>query len=133
MVANRLSCWKCGESLGDIPLPLGRLAKCKSCNADLHTCRMCEFFDTTVSKKCREPIAEEVLDKKHSNFCGYLQPDPGAFSEQDRTGLSKAESELDALFGLNPEITPDNDLSAKDGNSQKLDELFGLGGKKDKY
>jgi len=120
-----LKCWKCGTPFGDIPLPLGRLAKCRSCNADLHACRMCIFFDRTVSKQCREPIAEEVMDKTRSNFCGYLQPNPGAHSVIDSSKTIAAKSELDALFGLGTDAdasSPSNTDEAK----QKLDQLFGL-------
>ena len=56
-------CWKCGADLGETPLPLGREAKCKSCRAHLHCCRICIFFEQSVSKQCTEPIAEEVKDK----------------------------------------------------------------------
>ena len=84
-MAKELNCWKCGASLKDIPLPFSRYSKCKSCKADLHVCRMCEFYDRTVSKMCREPIAEEVKNKQRANFCGYLEPSPRAYFAQART------------------------------------------------
>ena len=54
-----LVCWKCGASLDDEPLPLARTAECAVCNADLHVCRLCEWYDTAVAKACREPVAED--------------------------------------------------------------------------
>lgn len=125
MSDNNLNCWKCGEALGDIPLPLGRLAQCKACHAYLHVCRMCIFFDKTVSKQCREPVAEEVKDKTRSNFCGYLQPNPNAYIPADSGKAQAAQSELDILFGLSSGATDDSPAGT-DEAKQKLDELFGL-------
>ena len=125
MSKKNLNCWKCGAAIGDIPLPLGRLAQCKACHAFLHVCRMCIFFDKTVSKQCREPIAEEVKDKTRSNFCGYLQPNPDAFSAADTGKAQAAQSELDTLFGLAPESS-EKSPSGADEARQKLDRLFGL-------
>lgn len=128
-MAIELICWKCGESLRDIPLPLSRYAKCKSCNAELHVCRMCEFFDRTVSKMCREPVAEEVKDKQKSNFCGYLQPNPNAYTVKGGTKADTGKSELEALFGMDPGSAP-SATSDPDAAKQQLDDLFGLGNKK---
>ncbi|NIT67742.1 MAG: hypothetical protein GWM93_13850, partial [Gemmatimonadetes bacterium] len=72
-----LSCWKCGHALDDMPMPLGRRDECPACATDLHVCRMCEFYDTSVAKSCREPIAEEVTDKERANFCDYFRGRPG--------------------------------------------------------
>ncbi len=126
MATIELCCWKCGASLAETPLPLSRLAKCKSCNADLHTCRICEFFDPSVSKSCREPIAEEVQDKTRSNFCGYLQPSPKAYVSKDNSKDKAAKSELDTLFGLESDAADDAMQSAADASQQKLDQIFGL-------
>lgn len=118
------TCWKCNADLEDLLLPVPRLAKCKSCNADLHVCRMCTFYDTTVSNQCREPIAEKVNDKQRSNFCGYYQPLTGARKSAD-TGKQTAQSQLDALFGLSTG-TETKLLSPEDEAKRKLAELFGL-------
>ncbi|MFQ5659213.1 MAG: hypothetical protein ACE5GZ_02225 [Gammaproteobacteria bacterium] len=130
MADKELSCWKCGASLKDIPLPLSRLAKCKACNADLHVCMICEFYDVTVSKSCREPIAEEVKDKKRANFCGYLQPSANAYASQDPSSLKEARSELDTLFDLDSGASSNRDQSQADASKNELERLFGLNGKK---
>lgn len=128
-MAAELSCWKCGASLEDIPLPLSRYSRCKACNADLHVCRMCEFYDRTVSKMCREPIAEEVKDKQRANFCGYLQPDPDAYKTQDTAGAEGNKAELEDLFGMESGSTAGS-TSDPDAARKQLDDLFGLGDKK---
>ena len=92
-------CWKCGAPIEDLPLPLSRRAECSACHSELHVCVMCQFFDPGVSQSCREPVAEEVKDKKRANFCGYFQLKPDAFRPQDAAAARAARSELDALFG----------------------------------
>jgi ribosomal protein L40E len=118
-----LVCWKCGAPLGDIPLPLSRFAECKACHAKLHVCRMCEFYDTSVAKSCREPVAEEVKDKTRANFCDYFKARPGAYSARDDAAGRKAASELESLFGLDAGSAPASPSTADEAR-RKLDELF---------
>ena len=98
-MSNSLVCWKCGTSLATLSLPLLRLDECRSCGAQLHACKLCEFYSTSVAKHCRETIAEEVRDKERANFCDYFQPRPGAHSASSLTEAERAKSQLDALFG----------------------------------
>jgi hypothetical protein len=94
-----LVCWKCGSSLAQLSLPLLRLEECKKCGAELHVCKLCEFYSTSVAKHCREPIAEEVKDKERANFCDYFKPRPGAYSTVGVDAAAKAKADLAALFG----------------------------------
>ncbi len=116
-----LVCWKCGASLADLTLPLRRLEECRTCGAELHVCKLCEWYSVAVAKHCREPIAEEVKDKERANFCDYFKPRPGAYSKADVSASSKARDELDALFGGTkggPEPT------AAERAKAELDKLF---------
>lgn len=124
MKPEDLHCWKCGASLADILLPFARSATCKSCNADLHVCRMCKFYDATKSNACNEPLAEKVTDKKRKNFCGYFQPDKNAFTPGDTGKAGTSRRELDALFGLGSEA--EGKTAGVEDPRKKLDELFGL-------
>ena len=119
-MAPELVCWKCGGALDDEPLPLARLAECRACGAELHVCRLCEFYDVRVAKACRETVAEEVQDKQRANFCGYFTPRPGAHTIRDRGEQTAASADLEALFGDAPEPELDADAAAR-----KLDDLFG--------
>jgi hypothetical protein len=112
-----LKCWKCGVSLEDYTLPLRRIEECRSCRAELHVCRMCEFHDVSVAKHCRETIADEVKDKERANFCDYFRPadevkdkeranfcdyfrpSPSAYRPGDLSAADRARAELEALFG----------------------------------
>ncbi len=97
-MSDDLVCWRCGASLAELPQPLARLAECPACNTDLHVCRMCKFYDTHVSRQCREPIAEDVQDKQRANFCGYFQGRPDAYVPQDQDAARAARDALEALF-----------------------------------
>lgn len=94
-----LKCWKCGVSLADYTLPLRRLEECRACHAELHVCRMCEFYDVSVAKHCRETIAEEVKDKVRANFCDYFRPTASAYRPGDISAADRARADLEALFG----------------------------------
>jgi hypothetical protein len=117
-----LVCWKCGASLAELSLPLRRLDECKQCGAELHVCKLCEFYSTSVAKHCREPIAEEVKDKERANFCDYFKPRPGAYSNAGADAAAKAKAELDALFGGGKTATPEP--SAAEKAKAELEALF---------
>lgn len=100
---------------------LPRSAQCKSCHADLHVCRQCEFYDTGVAKHCRETIADEVQDKTRANFCAYLKVRANAFtSTDDKT--SAARQQLDALFGT---TSGAGAPTSADAAKSALEALFG--------
>jgi len=60
---------------------------------------MCEFYDTSKAKHCRETIADEVKDKQAANFCDYFRPTPTAYQPAVLSAAERAKAELDALFG----------------------------------
>ena len=97
-MAHTLVCWKCGASLSALSLPLRRLDVCKSCNAELHVCKMCVEYDTSYAKHCREPTAEEVSKKTEANFCDHFKPKNKAFVAKDTSEAERAKATLDALF-----------------------------------
>ena len=125
MSTTSLVCWKCGASLDGEPLPLPRLAECRVCHADLHVCRLCQFYDPGVANSCREPIADEVKDKERANFCGYFQPRPDACGEAVADPARESKTRLDALFGDTREGGPEGIVSDDERARRRLDELFG--------
>lgn len=94
-----LVCWKCGASLAELSLPLRRLEECRQCTAELHVCRLCEWYSTAVAKHCRETIAEEVKDKERANFCDYFKPKQDAYSAVSLDAAAQAKAALEAMFG----------------------------------
>ena len=123
LIPMSLVCWKCGNSLADLSLPLRRLDECKKCAAELHVCRLCEFYSVAVAKHCRETIAEEVKDKERANFCDYFKPRPDAYTAANVDAAAKAQAELDAFFGGAKQAAAEP--SAADKARVELEALFG--------
>jgi hypothetical protein len=122
-MSAQLVCWKCGASLQELSLPLSRLDECKQCRAELHACRLCEWYSTAVAKHCRETIAEEVKDKERANFCDYFKPRAGAFtSAEDAT--DRARADLVALFGSSKGELNAPEKGPADLARAQLDNLF---------
>lgn len=117
MTDHSLVCWQCGADISGLPLPLGRRSECPECHAELHVCRMCRHFDTSKAKQCREPMAEEVLNKTRANFCDWLQVKTNAYHPS--VAQSSQRKSLAALFG-----DPDDNTAQGDAKSD-LDRLFG--------
>ena len=126
-VTQTLTCWKCGAPLAEVLVPFARIAECPRCRADLHVCRMCEFFDPGVRRGCKEPVADEVSDRERANFCGYFTPVVGAGPGVEDGASQAARAELDGLFSH----PSSNSASPSDAGEAKrrLDELFGGGPK----
>ena len=124
-MSDRLSfcCWRCGELVADVLLPLSRTEMCPHCRADLHVCRQCTFYDTSKASACREPVAEHVNDKTRANFCGYLAINTALSLESDNNPEQAAA--LNDLFGLNGDSDTASPSTADQAQSA-LDELFGL-------
>jgi hypothetical protein len=83
--------------LSDLSLPLRRLDACKSCNAELHVCKLCVEYDVSYAKHCREPTAEEERNKEAANFCDHFRPKSGAYVAKDSAELARSKSALDDL------------------------------------
>ena len=116
-------CWKCGGALSDLLMPLPRHEECPHCRAQLHVCRMCVFFDTTLAQQCREPVADLVSDKQRANFCGYFQVNPDAFTASTDQAAASHQA-LDAMFGSDFSGDASEIRSDEAPAHEKLEELF---------
>lgn len=80
-----------------VPERVGRRDTCSHCDADLHVCLNCEFYDPSAYNECREPQADRVLEKDKANFCDYFSPSATARGTgEDPAAAAKAK--LDDLF-----------------------------------
>ena len=116
------TCWKCGDPLQELLMPLARHEECPHCRTQLHVCRMCVYFDTTAPQQCREPVAENVSDKQRANFCGYFQINPQACAGPSDQAADSLQ--LDALFGDGTAGEAAEDSGSEDESHQQLDQLF---------
>jgi hypothetical protein len=93
-----LRCYRCGASLAELSLPLGRLDECPQCRVQVHVCRMCQRYAPSKPKGCIEDDAPEVRDKKAANFCDYFKPSARAYDPSEQTAEQASKTALDALF-----------------------------------
>ncbi len=69
-----LSCFHCGRSIQVLAgQKVLKRDTCDGCEADLHCCKNCRFFDPSVHNECRENQAEWVRSKDKSNYCDYFE------------------------------------------------------------
>tara|TARA_A100001037_G_scaffold86955_2_gene78949 strand:- start:17598 stop:18011 length:414 start_codon:yes stop_codon:yes gene_type:complete len=95
-----LSCWNCGQSIDDVPLPISRHATCSACFNELHCCRLCRHYRAdSATGQCDEDRADPPVVKESANFCDWFRPNANAHQSETRSRRQSARSELDALFG----------------------------------
>jgi len=109
------SCHSCSAALR-LDGPVGRRRTCPECDADLHTCLNCRHYDEASPHMCREPHAENVVEKDASNACELFQMGDGASRRRGDQGAA-ARAQLAALFG---DAAP-----AQESPRDALDALFG--------
>jgi hypothetical protein len=97
-MSDTIHCYRCGESLAALSLPLSRRDQCPACSADLHVCKMCAHFDRNVPRQCREDGAEDVTEKERPNFCDWFKPSDSAYDPARQEAAAAAEEALANLF-----------------------------------
>jgi hypothetical protein len=60
------NCASCGAK---IPSAILLDSSCSKCNAALHSCRQCTYFDPSARFECRKPISARILNKQAQNTC----------------------------------------------------------------
>jgi hypothetical protein len=60
---------KCAACAAIVQANVGFEGTCPKCNADLHTCRMCTFFDPGSRFECRKPLTARIVNKGGRNQC----------------------------------------------------------------
>jgi hypothetical protein len=91
-------CYACKKELS-IDRHVSRKDTCPSCDADLHCCLNCSYFDSHISKQCREPVAELVNGKSKSNYCDFFVfGDSRPTDNAEDTAAKKARKALNSLF-----------------------------------
>jgi hypothetical protein len=98
-MSHSVACFRCGNSLAELSLPLSRQDQCRQCGSYLHVCRMCRSYDPAAVDQCLEDDAERVRDKDVLNYCEYFVATEGAFDPAAKTEADTARERLDALFG----------------------------------
>ncbi|MDR2733406.1 MAG: hypothetical protein LBC99_02035 [Spirochaetota bacterium] len=88
-------CASCGKEVRQ----KGRIQfreRCPFCDAPLHTCVHCGFYEKGAYNQCREPKAERQVEKERENRCEYFSASSKAPSAAQVSPQPKAA--FDALF-----------------------------------
>ena len=80
-------CASCDAELS-ADLRIGRETLCPHCEAYLHACIQCRFYEPTLHNQCLEPEADYVGDRVKANFCEFFSM-AGA-REGGKTGRGEA-------------------------------------------
>ena len=90
-------CYHCGF---DVPLDRkpGRQDTCPQCDAYLHCCRNCRFYEVKAHHQCREPQAEWVSAKEMGNFCDYFEAKTDGKQVTSDSRTNDARIKLEDLF-----------------------------------
>jgi hypothetical protein len=60
---------KCSACGAKTPSNISFDSSCPKCNADLHSCRQCTYFDPGARFECSKPIDARVMNKHARNEC----------------------------------------------------------------
>ena|SRR5436190_17099426 len=63
---EKVKCAACGAI---VQANVGFESTCPKCNADLHICRMCTFFDPGSRFECRKSLTARIVNKGGRNQC----------------------------------------------------------------
>ena len=66
-----VKCTACGAKA---PPNINVESSCSKCNADLHTCRQCTYFDPGARFECSKSIPARIVDKNARNTCELFAP-----------------------------------------------------------
>lgn len=86
-----MQCWSCGTVIEDHKISCREV--CESCNAFLHCCKNCRFYQIGLANDCKIPGTERISDREKGNFCDDFSP-LGTFAEKVKSSSKK----FDDLF-----------------------------------
>ena len=64
-------CFNCSTQL---PPDIEFTGNCPKCNAELHCCKQCAFFDSATRFQCLKPIPVRIAVKDKANNCSLFSP-----------------------------------------------------------
>lgn len=92
-----MQCYSCQNEIQLKGTPR-RTEVCPQCQAYLHCCWNCRFFNAGKHNQCSEPQAEYQSDKAAANFCEYWEARTDSSSRDPESAQKKARDSFDQLF-----------------------------------
>jgi hypothetical protein len=68
---EKVKCAACGAKA---PPHITLSSTCPNCNAELHTCRQCTYFDPSARFECSKTIPARIVNKNARNTCDLFTP-----------------------------------------------------------
>ena len=68
---EKVKCSSCGVQASTT---INIASSCPNCNADLHTCRQCTYFDPGARFECSKPVTARIVNKNARNTCELFSP-----------------------------------------------------------
>jgi hypothetical protein len=63
-------CYNCATAL---PMDMDFSGNCPKCNAVLHCCKQCSYFEPSTRFQCTKPIPERIAYKDQANTCTFFR------------------------------------------------------------
>lgn len=93
-------CGNCGEEWKGEPRP-GFRALCPKCEAYIHVCVNCTYFDRSLASGCQLTNTEPVREKDRPNFCEefqFAERPAGTWQSDEEKKARSARDKFDRLF-----------------------------------
>jgi len=94
-------CSLCG-AIGPKLEEISFATQCPKCKSDLHSCKNCVHFDTSVRFECTQPITERMKKKDMANTCTSFQPretlERETTTSAEKVNVSTGKAAFDRLF-----------------------------------
>ena len=65
---------KCANCGVPAPTTINSTSTCSKCNAELHSCRQCNYFDPSAHFECSRKIIKRIVNKNANNLCELFAP-----------------------------------------------------------
>ena len=65
---------RCAACATLLPTGIDFTGKCPRCNAELHSCKQCSFFDVSSRFECTQPVSARIPKKDSRNHCNFYSP-----------------------------------------------------------
>jgi len=85
-------CGMCGVTLPRSFTDITPATRCPKCNAALHSCKNCSYFDPSSRYECTESVPERVSPKDRGNTCELFECKT---SVEKETGSAENSAALD--------------------------------------
>jgi hypothetical protein len=89
---------KCAGCAATVQASIRIDSSCPKCNADLHTCRQCTYFDPGARFECRKPVTARIANKGARNQCELFAARTIVERETSSSGPMNARQAFEKLF-----------------------------------